>query len=250
MKLVSLFKQSIKLPEVLGVNEVALQRQGTLLKPMLAVKKVTNAKEQELAVAAARDVQTYVKSVKDAGLTFRRPINDFVSLIKKTEDEHLAPLLQEQDRIKKLCADFQEKENRRIAAEEAAQREAYAKAEQERLELERKANEAALKAAESGKAKDMKKADELQNQAAAAEQTVQQILAVPLPEKAKPIGLGTRKVLRWEVTDINALVKARPDLCKIEPKASAINATCIPEMPNKPPGLKLWWENTATFRSL
>lgn len=70
------------------------------------------------------------------------------------------------------------------------------------------------------------------------------IIDEPLP---KARGQRNHESLRWEVTDIDALYRARPDLCRLEPKASAIQALCIPEMPNLPPGLKLWWERKTIF---
>lgn len=73
---------------------------------------------------------------------------------------------------------------------------------------------------------------------------VEAIAVDPLP---KARGQRNHESLRWEVTDIDALYRARPDLCRLEPKASAIQALCIPEMPNLPPGLKLWWEKKTIF---
>ncbi len=168
-------------------------------------------------------------------------------MVKKTEDDHLAPLIVEQDRIKRLCADFQQQEARRVAKEEAEQQAIREKAERERQALEEKARQAAIKAAATGRAADEKKAAAIQAAAEAAEQSAQTLLSVPLPEKAKDTGMSIKKVLKWEVTDIRALVAARPDLCNIEASGRAIQAVCIPEMPNKPPGLKLWWENTTVF---
>jgi len=247
MKLIKFFKESLKLPTLLGVTSEAEEERQELSLNLRAITKVTNANEQTVAVNTARDVQTYVKAVKDRGLEFRRPINDFVSLVKKTEDDHLAPLLVEQERIKKLCANFQEKEARRVAKEEAEQAELRAKAERERQALEEKARQAAIKAAATGKANDEKKAAAVQAAAEAAEQAAQATMVLPLPEKARDTGMSVKRVLKWEVTDIRALAAARPDLVKMEPKGSAIQAVCIPEMPNKPPGLKLWWENTTVF---
>lgn len=247
MKLIKFFKESLKLPTLLGVTAEAEEQRNEISLALIGVKKVTTATEQTQAVTVARDCQTYIKSVKDRGLEFRRPINDFVSLVKKTEDDHLAPLLVEQDRIKRLCADFQAKEARRVAKEEEERRQASLKAEAERQALEEKARQAAIKAAATGKAADEKKAAAIQAAAEAAEQAAQNQLRTPMPEKAKDAGMHVKPVLKWEVTDINALVAARPDLCNIEPKASAINACCVPEMPNKPPGLKLWWESQTIF---
>ena len=79
----------------------------------------------------------------------------------------------------------------------------------------------------------------------AAKANVQAVIAAPEPVMEKAKGQTTKQVLRYEVTDILALVKARPDLCKIEAKASAINSTCHPNLPI--PGLKLWFENVSTY---
>lgn len=247
MKLIKFFKESLKLPTLLGVTSEAEEQRNEIALALTKVAKVTNANEQTTAVDVARDCQTYVKLVKDRGLEFRRPINDFVSLVKKTEDDHLAPLLVEQDRIKKLCAIFQEKEARRVAQEEMEQREAREKAERERQALEEKARLAAIKAAATGRANDEKKAAAIQAAAEAAELAAQASVMVPLPEKAKDTGMSVKRILKWEVTDIRALAAARPDLVRMEPKGAAIQAVCIPEMPNLPPGLKLWWENTTVF---
>jgi predicted nucleic acid-binding Zn-ribbon protein len=248
MKLIKFFKEQLKLPTLLGVIPEAEEQRNNISLDLVAVTKVTNATEQTVAVNAARDCQTYIKSVKDRGLEFRRPINDFLALVKKTEDDHLAPLITEQERIKKLCADFQEKEARRVAKEEEEQRQAREKAERERQALEEKARQAAIKAAATGRAADEKKAAAVQAAAEAAEQVAQTMLMALLPEKARDAGMSVKKVLKWEVTDIRALVAARPDLCNIEPSGRAIQAVCIPEMPNKPPGLKLWWENQTVFQ--
>ena len=79
-----------------------------------------------------------------------------------------------------------------------------------------------------------------------ANETLQALITAPPPEKARAIGASTRRVVRWEVLDVRALYAARPELCTLEAKASAINATCFPEMPV--PGLRLWWEDKTTIR--
>jgi hypothetical protein len=51
---------------------------------------------------------------------------------------------------------------------------------------------------------------------------------------------------KFEITDINALFKARPDLCVIEPNGAAIRAQ-IPHNQNIP-GLRIWQEAKARVR--
>lgn len=63
----------------------------------------------------------------------------------------------------------------------------------------------------------------------------------------KARGQRNQEIMRWEVTDVNALYLDRPDLCRLEPKASAIQALCVPEMPNLPRGLRLWYEKKVLF---
>lgn len=244
-KALQLFKQALRLPVLQGITEEAEERRNELALAAVAVKTVTNAEEQDAAAKAAVDIQTYVKAVQAAGLDYRRPISAFTAQIKAAEDDHLKPLLAEKDRIGRLVADFQEKEARRVAREEEERRQAFEAAEAKRLEAERLAQEAAERAAESGKGKDAKLAAKLEQQAVAAEEQVQSVIRAPEPARATASGTAVKKVLRWEVTDLKALYAARPELCTVEPKASAIQAVCVPEMPV--PGLKLWWENKAVF---
>lgn len=230
---------------LLGITSEAEEKRNGLALAARKFKTVTSPNDQEKAVAAARDIRSYVKLVADAGKTFRKPLVDFSKQASTIEQEHLAPLLAEQERLEKLVVNFQQAEDRRVLKEEEDRQKQIQESEKERIRLEGIAQEAQENArgrkAQANAIQALEKAD------AAAEHS-QALITAPLPEKVRASGVSIRKVLKWEVTDLNALVKARPDLCKIEPKASAINAVCVPEMPNLPPGLKLWWENEASVR--
>jgi len=240
------FKESFKLPQLLGITSDAEEQRNELALAAVKCKSVSNVDEQAKAASAAVGIQTYIKSVRDAGLAFRRPINDFASLIKKTEDEHIYPLLEEKSRLGVLLADFDAKERRRVAEEERKRQAQFQQAETDRLEKERLANEAATKAEASGNKKAIKKAEQLADAATAAGDTVQSIIGAAVPERSRASGVAVKEVLKWEVTDIGTLYRARPELCNIEPKASAIKATCNPD--KAVPGLKLWWKNQAVIR--
>jgi hypothetical protein len=241
-----LVKQKITLPAMFGITADVEEKRNEFVLASKAVKSVTTGAEQDLAVSAARDIRTWLKEVETARVTLTKPLLETQRQLKALADDHCAPLIEEQRRVERLVTMFQEAETRRVAEEERKRQEAYAKAERERVAAEEAARKAAEKATTE---KQLFTAIKKEEVAIAAAVKVQDIIAAPLPEAMKSKGAATRKVLKWEVTDLNALVKARPDLCKIEPKASAIQATCIPEMPNLPPGLKLWWENQTSIRS-
>lgn len=241
-----LIKELILLPAGYSITaEVEEARNAIALKGH-SIKTVTSAETNEQAGAVVREIRKYVKDVESLRVSLTKPLLDGQRLLKSLSDDHCAPLIAEQQRIEKLATDFMVAEQRRVAAAEEVRRVAFEKAEATRIAAE----EAARKAAErmttdAGLAKSKK----LEAKAVAAAVAVQTIIAAPLPEGQRTKGQTFKKVLKWEVTDLNALVKARPDLCKIEAKASAIQATCVPEMPNLPLGLKLWWENQSVFTS-
>jgi hypothetical protein len=90
----------------------------------------------------------------------------------------------------------------------------------------------------------------------AAEAAARAAITAPLPEANKAKGAATGQKLCWQVTNVDALYKARPDLCNPPtPKKSAINSTCsAPEDATAAapaeliPGLKTWWEDKTVIR--
>lgn len=243
--LATLFPRPLSVsPEITGLSPEAEAIKADLVLSAGKVSSVTCAQEQDTAASVSRDLRTYVKQVRALGLEFRRPLTTFAAKVKEAEDAHVAGLETEQKRIERLVLDFTEAERRRVAEEERKRAEEVERLNRERLAAEEKARKLAEKA-ETPKQEDA--AEEAAAAAFLAEQQVQAAIIAPLPQVAKAAGMSTRKVMRWEVTDINALVKARPDLCKIEAKGSAILAVCVPEVPV--PGLKLWWETTINTRT-
>jgi len=240
------FSGEIAVPQALEISSDALAKRGQLVSGSKAITSILSEETQILAVQSAREIRSWVKEVEETRVELTKPLLDLQRLIKSTADGYCAPLVEEQKRVEKLVTVFQEAEAVRVAKEEAAAAESLRKS----LEAQQKAQEAADKALASAKTDaGLEKAIAKEDAAILAQQKVQELISAPLPTVARSKGAVTRRVLRWEVTDINALVKARPELCKIEPKNMAIQALCVPEMPNPPPGLKLWWENQTTIRS-
>lgn len=237
----------------------------------------------------ARNIRTFVKSVRDMGMGLRRPLKAAQDRIKAIEDDYLAPLEQEQARLERIAGDWAASERRRVAAEEAArqaeirrleairlaaEQAAWAEAElvaRENREAEERARAAeakitnakqlaaALKAEEARKAEAARQqaiADAEAEKARLANEAAQAAIRAPLPEQHKIGGMTTKREMCYEVTDLAALVKARPELCKIEAKPSAIRAVCVPKfLPSSDerdttsvPGLTLWWADSTSTR--
>jgi hypothetical protein len=241
-----LIKEQINVPQLLSVDGEAEERRNDLIQASQVSIQVTNAAEQGVAVTNAREIRTYIKAVEDTRLELARPLIDAQKLLKSLADDHVDPLKDEIARVERLVTQYQRAEADRVERERQAQIRAYEEAEAKRVAAEEAAQKAAEKVNTQGQ---LDRAIVKEQAAQEAAQAVQAVLSAPVPTVNKAKGASLRKVLKWEVTDIYALVKARPDLCKIEAKGSAIQSTCVPEMPNLPPGLRLWWEDATCFRT-
>ena len=192
---------------ILSIDGEAEERRNELALEARKITSIATATENDTARNIAVEIRTHVKEVEAARVSLTKPLLDGQRMLKKLSDDHIAPLEAELQRLQRLATVFLEAEQVRVAAEMKA-----------RLELAAEAKTDADFAVISNEA---------------------------MPTEARAQGQTLRKVLKWEVTDLRALYLARPELCKLEAKASAINVSCVPEMPV--PGLKLWWENAATF---
>jgi len=194
---------------VLSITPEAEDRRNELAISALEIKAITNQEQNERARNIAVEIRNHIKEVDAAASSLSRPIDDAKKSLLALKRDHCEPLSNGLKHLDGLATVFLKSESKRIEAEEKA-----------RLDL----------AAE-----------------AKTDQDFHSVMAAPIVEESRARGQQMRKVLRWQVTDIAALANARPDLVRMEPKASAIQAVCIPEMPNLPPGLRLWWDEKATF---
>jgi hypothetical protein len=202
------------------------------------IKSITTPDENSMAGQTVVEMRKHVKAVEEMRVTRTRPLLDAQKLLKGFCDSHTECLLSEIGRLQRLGTAFVESENRRVEAEEKKRREEFEAAQAAQLALD----DAARKASESGSITQQMIAN---RKLESAKINVQEIINAPEPVAIKAKGQTMKQVLRYEVTDIFELVKARPDLCKIEAKASAINSSCHPNHPI--PGLKIWFENVSTY---
>lgn len=242
----TLVKETINLPALYSVTAEAEEQRNQIALRGVAVTAVASAADNEAAGAVVRDIRAYVKSVETMRQTLTKPLLEGQRLLKALADDHCAPLIAEQKRIEGLAVAFAQAEARRVAREEEERQAAFRKAEAERIAAEEKARKLAEKAnTEKQQVAAIRAAQAAEAKAA----EVAQVIAAPMPTVAKTKGQQIRRELRVEVTDIRALAAARPDLVKMEPNLVGIKATLVPESPNLPPGLKLWWEDKVVFSS-
>jgi len=242
----SLIKEKINLPVGYSVTADAEEARNEIALRGASITAVATAAQNDAAGVVVREIRGYVKAVEAMRQTLTKPLLDGQRLLKALSDDHCAPLVAEQQRIERLAVQFAQAEARRVAREEEERQAAYRKAEAERAALEEKARIAAEKA---NTEKQQVKAIQLGQAATAAAEQVAAVLATPPPVMSKSKGQQVRRELRVEVTDIRALAAARPELVKFEPNLAAIKALLVPESPNMPPGLKLWWEDKVIFSS-
>lgn len=239
--------------EVLGVTNEAEDKSRALIARADTIKSVTDAQDQDAAAGIARDIRTYVSQVAESRTALTRPLDAVKDRCIEVEREHTGPLVERQKQLERMVADFQVAEQRRVEAEERARRAELDRIERERNEAEAKARKAAERMqTEAGLAKAMA----AEQKAADLAQQFQVAVRAPLPEVSKPKGMAVKEHMQWRCDDVRALYAARPELCVVGPKASAIRAVCFPvkgATATNPdtttvPGLALWWETGVSTR--
>ena len=239
-----LITTQVILPQSLSIDGEIEQVRNELALQAISIKQIISADQNNEAAAIARSIRLHLKECETSRVEFTKPLLDLQRIAKAVVDTHIQPLKDELARLEGLGTNWMLAERRRVAAEEQQRQESYHKAEAARLEAERKAQAATARAkTEAGEDLAVKAVDK----ANAAAIKVQEIIAAPMPSTQRAKGQSVKQELCWEVTDIHALAAARPDLVRMEPNAAGIKSTCVPNMPNLPPGLRLWWEDKATF---
>lgn len=286
MALITCSREELEEPQL---APEAVDTQRFFIAKAEAIVSCTNAEEAAKLAEAARALATHLKEVDEIELSLRRPKNTWLDTLRKIKNAYSDPLIQHKARLERLHEDFTAAERRRVQEAERVRQAEIQRLENERRLAEAKAREeaervarenreaeerarareakiktdaqmqAAMRAEEKRKAEAAARqaeADALAEKARQASVAAQAAIRQPLPAVHKTAGLTTKREMAWEVTDIKALVKARPELCNIEAKASAIRAVCLPALPKDSddvdttsvPGLALRWVDSTSTR--
>lgn len=184
--------------------EAQKQKEAALESAML-VRKVTNAHQQDLAVAALMEIKRVRKAAEETRVSVKAPILDFGREIDRKVKEYDSPLAAQEMRIGREVGDFQTLEQAKARAAEAARV-------KELNEIERRRQEQRAQAASHD---DLDRIDARSNQEAAA-------LPVVVPVRSA----GQVVKDDWEITVTNPfqLAASHPNCVTITPKLLEIKA--------------------------
>ena len=228
----------------INVTDDAQSIASNLHSELAEIVRVDSPATQAVATERAVNAQSFLKRLEASRKAVKAPILELGRRVDALADELAAPVTAEMKRVGGLVAKFQQAEAVRVEQERIERQ----KREQEAMAAARLAAEAERKAAATMQTEaDLQKAIEAEAAAKAKEAEMYKTLTAPVPAPVKAAGSVTKKVMRWEVTDIHALYKAAPHLVRMEPNAAAIKASCVASQTI--PGLKLWEELDTNFRS-
>jgi membrane protein involved in colicin uptake len=211
---------------------------------LTAIATVTTPDAQLVATNVARDAQSFLKRLEASRKAVKSPVLEIGRKVDALADELAAQVKAEMQRVGALVAKFQQAEAIRVEQERIERQKREAEAMAAARDAARKERELAEKMQSEA---DFAKALEAEAEAKRKEAAMYATLTAPQPAAIKAEGSATRRVLRYEVTDIKAAYAAAPHLFSVEIKPSAVTSTC-----NKDtviPGMRFWEELTTSFRS-
>lgn len=239
--------RNLKSVSITIAPEIIVKKADAILAARGALE-ITSDPMEALAVEALKSVTKAIKEMESSRAAMKKPVADLGKQIDELAREYSKELETEKDRLSRLIGAYA-LEKQKAAAEEDRKRVAELnRIEEERRKLKEDAERIATEAARSGTPEAQEAAaaqiSTLQAQSAALRQ---ESVGVMVPITAsKEAGTATATKWRFEVTDVQALFKARPDLVKLEPSTSAINAAIATDQTI--PGLKIWSETKTIVR--
>jgi hypothetical protein len=262
-----------------SVRADAVAARDEIITKAQAITSIGDEMDEADAADVLKELIKLERGVEQTRTAIKAPLLDAGRQVDSIAKQFTAPVAVEVARFKTMLGKFDMDRRARIAAEElkrkqeaeaAAREKMRAEAEARRREEEaRAAAEKARLAAEaefmaSDTAEQEKAAAEAKaaQERAAAEQAAalaarakeaeasaaQLQLSVQSAVKApaKPIGIGSRMVWKFEVADIRALYAARPELVTLEPKSREIERALA--IGAELPGVRSWQESSVSVR--
>jgi hypothetical protein len=227
-----------ELPQpAIELNPAAFEARRVTLAKAHAITGIESVTDLDSAAAALTEVASLTKSIEASRKKVKAPILDIGRHIDEVAKDYIAPLAQEKKRLETLIGAYQEAARRKAEREraEAAKAQADAIAEMQRKQAE------ALQAGDEAAA-DAARAE-------AANKIAEAQIAVINAEGPKAEGIVTRTTWEFEVTDIHALLAARPELCVISPNTTAIRAIIKATNGAAIPGIRCWQKAAAIVRN-
>ena len=227
---------SLPRPEI-ELSPAAFNARAAALLASGNVRAIASVSDLDEAAAALTNIKSLTRSIEDSRKDVKAPVLEVGRRIDTVAKEYLAPLEVEASRLSVIVGSYQEASRRKAEKEreEAAKAQAAALAELDRAQ-------AAAVASGDAAAADAARA-------VAADKIAESQLAVVAAEGARLDGITTRTAWKFDVSDINALFTARPELCIVTPNNAAIRAVIKANRGAAIPGLRIWQEAGAIVRN-
>ncbi|WP_043588465.1 hypothetical protein [Geminisphaera colitermitum] len=206
----------------------AIKARNALVAEAAGIITITDEITAGAAAAILKDIATSLASCEAARKLVKTPVDELAGKIQEVAKSYAGPLTNEKDRLSRILGAYQQAKREEHAK---AEREAQEAAARIRDEEERKIEAAAFEHGENSA--EVQQAVETGTQRVA--EARQEIANVAAP---KIEGTALKKTWAWELTDINALFAARPDLVTLTPDKTAIRAAL--KKTQSIPGLRIF----------
>lgn len=224
--------------DAITATEAALARRDELVLAAGGLKVVTTAEHAHLAGEHLRNLKRFSKDIEEARKRVKGPIDQFAAQIQEVAKLLTEAVAGQAKRIDSLLGTYQLEQQR-------LQREADEKARAEEQRILDEANAKAQKAIESGRNVDAK----LEKIDAQAFDEVAEVRAQALAVAAPKVeGVSLRTEPDFEVLDIHAIYKARPDLVKLDVDRSALKSYLKKFPKAELPGVRHWTKAATSVR--
>lgn len=232
---------------ILQISDDAVAYAGQCIAAAALINRVEDANQQNHSVACLTDVKSLIKRIDKAREHAKRPVIELGRLIDRKAKEFTDPLEEQAGRVSRLISGFQCLEMERV---EKLKREEEAR---RRKALEEESKKQAELNAKLEKAKSDERRSSLMAQKQEAEQKLTEVIidSVSMENKTAPVrvsGMIVRKEWKFEVTDINALFKAKPECIIFEPNNMVIRSL-VKHGLHECPGLRIWEEVSTGVRT-
>ena len=201
------------------------------------IKAIATVSDLDAAAGALTVIKSLTRSIEDSRKEVKSPVLEVGRRIDAVAKDYLGPLDTEASRLSIMVGSYQEA-GRRKADKERAEQAAIQAAALDEMQAKQQV------ALASG---DEAAADAARTEAAdiiAASQ-----IAATNAEGPKADGVVTRTAWKFEVSDIDAIYAARPELCTIAPNNAAIRAVLKGNNGKPIAGLRIWQEAGAIVRN-
>lgn len=226
------------IPGLPSATQRALDRRDELVLAAATVKAVTDPTTAEQAGTALKNLKAFSREIEDTRSEVKKPVLLIGKQIDALAAELTTAVEAEAKRISRLLGNYQLEVQRK-------QQDAERKAREEEQRILEEQNRKAQAAIDSGRNVEGK----LENIEAQTFEKVALVRAeAAAPVAPKIAGVATRTEVKFEVTDIAALYKARPELVSLTPVTAAIKAVLRASPKLELPRVRHWTEAATIVR--